>query len=98
MRNIRSQADARRPVYAFCIWGTRIGISVYQRYTLQEYRDSKGTERSRLRPDLVRALLMHFFREARSRSYDTAAISAKAKDFAIFARPAAQQLLRQRLR
>jgi hypothetical protein len=27
-----------------------------------------------------------------------AAISAKAKDFAIFARPAAQQLLRQRLR
>jgi hypothetical protein len=31
-------------------------------------------------------------------SYDTAAISAKAKDFAIFARPAAQQLLRQRLR
>jgi hypothetical protein len=33
-----------------------------------------------------------------SRSYDTAAISAKAKDFAIFARPAAQQLLRQRLR
>ena len=32
------------------------------------------------------------------RSYDTAAISAKAKDFAIFARPAAQQLLRQRLR
>jgi hypothetical protein len=29
------------------------------------------------------------------RSYDTAAISAKAKDFAIFARPAAQQLLRQ---
>jgi hypothetical protein len=33
-----------------------------------------------------------------SRSYDTAAISAKAKGFAIFARPAAQQLLRQRLR
>jgi hypothetical protein len=32
------------------------------------------------------------------RSFDTAAISAKAKDFAIFARPAAQQLLRQRLR
>jgi hypothetical protein len=33
-----------------------------------------------------------------SRSYDTAAISAKAKDFANFCGPAAQQLLRQRLR
>jgi hypothetical protein len=33
-----------------------------------------------------------------SRSYDTAAISAKAKDFTNFCRPAAQQLLRQRLR
>jgi hypothetical protein len=33
-----------------------------------------------------------------SRSYDTAAISTKATNFASFARPAAQQVLRQRLR